>query len=115
MGRLSTVKLLHQSGASSTSEIQRWYSSATCSILPDKDDKLREVLDYVQTILASPASLKHQCRLFVSRMIGWRDRHARVRQLPVTPEVQDYVMFLDVLSSEDGAHVYQWKLSDVES
>nr|KAG5702688.1 hypothetical protein BaRGS_013325 [Batillaria attramentaria] len=44
------------------------------------------ILQYLQKAATNPAALKHQCRLTVSRAIGWRDRHVRER-LPLFSEM----------------------------
>nr|KAG5702687.1 hypothetical protein BaRGS_013324 [Batillaria attramentaria] len=111
LGRLSTLRLIHASGACSNAELYRWHTKQSEGY-KTRTGETEAILDYVKRAVSHPVSLKHQCRLVVSRVIGWRDRHARIRQLPMTPELQDYVMFRDVLTEGTGSTRYEWKLTD---
>ncbi|KAK7469873.1 hypothetical protein BaRGS_00036093 [Batillaria attramentaria] len=95
-GQLPLVRLLHESGSISNSELHLLKNDADITVQLERQRR-QDIVQYVNQAASNPASLQHLCRLTVSHLVGCRPgRQDRVASLPVPWCVQEYLSFADL-------------------
>nr|KAG5688740.1 hypothetical protein BaRGS_002064 [Batillaria attramentaria] len=69
-GQLPLVRLLHESGSISNSELHLLKNDADITVQLERQRR-QDIVQYVNQAASNPASLQHLCRLTVSHLLQW--------------------------------------------